>query len=229
MYEINPSQIKAARALLGWSQGDLAEKASVSRTTIRTLEDAEVSIRPVTLAEIQKTLEKAGIEFLENGGIRRNTDNARIYKGPKSCEMFLDDMLQTIQEKGGDIFVYISSHGILHRLSVMAKPDNLEKLQSVHQSAKIKCLSPNTPSLDFSAPPFQFRKPDDISSPYCYYVYGDKRADISLDDDGNPMFVVYRGTAAMVAEYRKHFLSLWENALPHQIQVGSRKRYAANA
>ncbi|MBZ9719337.1 helix-turn-helix transcriptional regulator [Mesorhizobium sp. AD1-1] len=55
--------------MLGWSQGDLAEAAAVSRTTIV---DFERSIRIPhrnNLAAIRRAFETAGIEFLaENGG-----------------------------------------------------------------------------------------------------------------------------------------------------------------
>ncbi len=234
MYEINPSQVKAARALLGWSQGDLAKKANISRSTIHILEDDEstnkASIRIGTLIDIQKALEAGGIEFLENEGVRRITDGVKIYKGPKSCEMFLDDILQTVKEKGGDIFAIVTCQGIMTRLSVITKSNNLERLESLQKSSKIKWLFPNTPAPAFAVSPFQFRKPsENTSGPSCYFVYGDKRADISLDGNKNPIFVVYSGTASMAPEYRKHLLSLWENALPHQVQITSRKQRSANS
>lgn len=64
-------QIKAARALLGWSQADLARGSSISEPTIARLEAAEGEIggRQGTARKIQAALEKAGIEFIdENGG-----------------------------------------------------------------------------------------------------------------------------------------------------------------
>lgn len=64
-------QIKAARALLGWSQGDLACHSSISEPTIARLESigGEISGRPNTIQKIKEALEKAGIEFIdENGG-----------------------------------------------------------------------------------------------------------------------------------------------------------------
>ena len=64
-------QIKAARALLGWSQGDLAKHSSVSEPTIARLEsiDGQIGGRPNTAEKIRAALEKAGIDFIdENGG-----------------------------------------------------------------------------------------------------------------------------------------------------------------
>jgi len=64
-------QIKAARALLGWSQRDLAQHSSISEPTIARLESADgpISGRPKTAEKIMTALEKGGIEFIdENGG-----------------------------------------------------------------------------------------------------------------------------------------------------------------
>jgi predicted transcriptional regulator len=64
-------QIKAARALLGWSQADLARGSGISEPTIARLEavEGEIGGRQGTARRIQAALEKAGIEFIyENGG-----------------------------------------------------------------------------------------------------------------------------------------------------------------
>jgi predicted transcriptional regulator len=64
-------QIKAARVLLGWSQGDLARYSSVSEPTIARLESTEGELggRTGTTTKIKTVIEKAGIEFIdENGG-----------------------------------------------------------------------------------------------------------------------------------------------------------------
>jgi predicted transcriptional regulator len=68
---VTTRQIKAARALLGWSQGDLAQHSSISEPTIARLEsvDGPIAGRPNTAEKIRGSLEKAGIQFIdENGG-----------------------------------------------------------------------------------------------------------------------------------------------------------------
>ena len=59
-------EIRAGRALLGWSQLELAEAASVGVATVRRLESAETQIRGSveTVWKIQQALEAAGIEFI---------------------------------------------------------------------------------------------------------------------------------------------------------------------
>ena len=69
--KVSVRQIKAARALAGWSQDDLAEKSGVSLPTIKRLEsvDGEIGGRPETGKALVASLEKAGVEFIaENGG-----------------------------------------------------------------------------------------------------------------------------------------------------------------
>ena len=58
-------QIRAARALLGWEQRQLAEDAGVSVATVRRLERfaGPVSAYVATVEAIRNVLEAAGIEF----------------------------------------------------------------------------------------------------------------------------------------------------------------------
>ncbi|MDB5582262.1 MAG: family transcriptional regulator [Bradyrhizobium sp.] len=75
-------QIKAARALLAWSQDDLAKAAVVSIPTVKRLEalDGPLGGRSDTVEKIVAALEHAGIEFIdENGG----GAGVRIRKGDK--------------------------------------------------------------------------------------------------------------------------------------------------
>jgi hypothetical protein len=61
-------QLKAARALVGWEQTDLAAKAGVAISTIRRMESfqGDIGARTSTLALVKKSLEKAGVEFLND-------------------------------------------------------------------------------------------------------------------------------------------------------------------
>ena len=63
---ISVEQIKAARAMLGWSAKDLAMKSGVGATTLRRYEmGAGVpSANTRVLLGIQHCLEAAGVEFI---------------------------------------------------------------------------------------------------------------------------------------------------------------------
>lgn len=63
---ITGSQIRSARAAIGWSAEVLAERAGISLRTILRVEQSEgvPPGRAATLAEIQNALEAAGVEFI---------------------------------------------------------------------------------------------------------------------------------------------------------------------
>jgi predicted transcriptional regulator len=68
-HEIDAAQLRAARGLVNWSRDDLAAKAGTTSRTIARIEDGEGTPRASTAQAIRSTLEKAGVEFIdENGG-----------------------------------------------------------------------------------------------------------------------------------------------------------------
>ena len=66
---LTPEQCRAARGLLDWSQGVLAQQAGVGIVTVRQLEAGIHEPRRATLDVIRRAFESAGVEFIdENGG-----------------------------------------------------------------------------------------------------------------------------------------------------------------
>lgn len=64
---ITPAQCRAARALVGLDQNQLAEAASVSRGVIIDFEKERRVPGKNNLAAIRSALESAGVIFLETG------------------------------------------------------------------------------------------------------------------------------------------------------------------
>ncbi|MBA2401007.1 MAG: helix-turn-helix transcriptional regulator [Bradyrhizobium sp.] len=66
---LTPSQIRAARALVGWSQADVAAAAGLSIPTVKRAEsDVGVRVSEDAIATIGSVLKKAGVEFIEENG-----------------------------------------------------------------------------------------------------------------------------------------------------------------
>jgi transcriptional regulator with XRE-family HTH domain len=66
---ITPAQCRAARALLGWSQKELAEKAGISAVAVNQFETGISEPRRSTLEVVRRAFERAGVVFIdENGG-----------------------------------------------------------------------------------------------------------------------------------------------------------------
>jgi len=68
---IDGRQVRAARAMLGWSREELLDAAGISMSALLRLEGALADTRISTLSKVVRTLNQAGIEFVsrEDGAI----------------------------------------------------------------------------------------------------------------------------------------------------------------
>jgi len=88
---VTTQQIKAARALLGWSQTELAKASGLSIPTIKRIESKTggLSGRPDTSSRIVSALESAGADFIpENGG----GVGVRLREGRKAETIALENL-----------------------------------------------------------------------------------------------------------------------------------------
>ncbi|MCQ9156805.1 helix-turn-helix domain-containing protein [Acidomonas methanolica] len=87
---ITSRQVRAARALLNWTQERLAEEALVALTALKRLESERgLGVHEGTSDQVRRALEAAGILFIESGqgrgvmllhetsGDRKRQDTAR--------------------------------------------------------------------------------------------------------------------------------------------------------
>lgn len=96
----NPSmleyrQIRAARALLGWSQSDLAKAAAMATSSIKNIENQCSTARRETLSLIRSAFEDNGIEFLPGAGVRLRNDVVEIVQGHGATATLLDSIFKT--------------------------------------------------------------------------------------------------------------------------------------
>ena len=68
--EISAKQCRAARALLDWTQEQLATKAGVALRTVQDFEGERRKPIKVVRASIQQALENSGVEFFADNGLR---------------------------------------------------------------------------------------------------------------------------------------------------------------
>lgn len=61
--KIDIAQLRAARAWLGWSQQELADRAGVSPRTVAAIELATVKPKPETIRQLAECLQEAGVKF----------------------------------------------------------------------------------------------------------------------------------------------------------------------
>ena len=72
---LSPPQCRAARALLNWSQEQLAKRSNLGLSTVRNFEAARTMPVHNNLAAIRTALEAAGVEFIGETGVRLQDGN----------------------------------------------------------------------------------------------------------------------------------------------------------
>jgi transcriptional regulator with XRE-family HTH domain len=65
---LEPTQVRAARAMLLWTQSDLAERAQIERHTLAAYEKGAKVPYASTLQRLRRVLEDAGVTFIEQHG-----------------------------------------------------------------------------------------------------------------------------------------------------------------
>jgi transcriptional regulator with XRE-family HTH domain len=100
---MTPAQCRAARALVNWSQQQLAEAATIGNATIRNFESGNSAPQHSTLDVLRRALEAAGVIFVdENGegaGVRLKKKPLAVAEITEKIEA-LDQKIATLKVEG---------------------------------------------------------------------------------------------------------------------------------
>lgn len=80
---MSPEQSRAARGWFGWSQQDLAGKAGVGLSTVKSFENGSRTPIANNLVAIQRALEGAGVEFMDDASGRPTGIRIKAKKAEK--------------------------------------------------------------------------------------------------------------------------------------------------
>ncbi|MCA1416024.1 hypothetical protein I6F30_33600 [Bradyrhizobium sp. NBAIM20] len=106
-------QFRAARAMLGWEQSELAEKANVSLKTIKRLEATSGPVEARSEWGVKRALELGGIEFIGQHEWTDRTDGVKFSKDAtaklrraivQSVSTWLDVTIKMKADKDRDLF-----------------------------------------------------------------------------------------------------------------------------
>jgi transcriptional regulator with XRE-family HTH domain len=100
---ISAEQCRAARALLGWSQSDLATRADVAVSTIADFERGERSPQNKTLSDIRSVFNLEGCSFREGG----------VTRPPFKERMEHNERKQRREENGKQPLVDMDNHDLM--------------------------------------------------------------------------------------------------------------------
>jgi transcriptional regulator with XRE-family HTH domain len=209
---ITPAQCRAARALLDWSQPDLARSSKLHVQTICAFENQTGTPTKATIKKIMVNLEIAGIEFLEHGGVRpRPKSTVLNLEGHEGFKLFMQDVMHVAENMGGDICVsgvderqfekwqgdfateYLSSMAVIRNKTpftfrILIKENDDYFTASAY--AQYRSVSEKY----FSATPF--------------YVYGDRLAMILFEPNDVTVYIIQ--SEKLADAQRKQFMNVWE-------------------
>lgn len=104
---ITAAQCRAARALLDWSQPDLAKKSGIHVQTISNFEHGNGSPTNKTLGTIRETFESEGVDFSDHDdGVRRTSAKIQYLHGADGFQRFMDDVYDVAKTQGGEICLH---------------------------------------------------------------------------------------------------------------------------
>jgi transcriptional regulator with XRE-family HTH domain len=206
-------QIKAARALLDWSQDNLAAASKLSVATIRKLEVGNISPRGQTNQLIREAFENAGLEFIDPNGVRQRPEEITIYQGEMGARNFLNEVYETSRRTSSEIVQVWPSLKQLATLIGSNRQVHSERMISLQDRVDVKCIiTEDRDFLPMSYVEYRFLSRHNIDSVQ-FYVYDDKCALIPFSTDDEYKIIVVQ-SRALSESFRRQFLSMWERATP---------------
>jgi transcriptional regulator with XRE-family HTH domain len=213
---ISIEQIKAARALLDWTQEDLAKAAGLSKPMINTLERRLANPKVDTLNSIQKALESAGIEFTEGPGIKLQSMvlKTQVFEGSDAVVRLLNDIVDTLKGTGQKVMISGVDERIYREIGGPRVVDGIKQRFKHGIRAMILSCEGDTDFLD-PIEDYRWMKKEYFSTTP-FYVYDNKYAIILW---GPPQKVVLIENNEIAECYRKQFLAHWAVAKPAGVKT----------
>ena len=211
---ISIEQIKAARALLGWTQDDLARVSGLSKPSVNTLERRIANPKLDTLHAIQRALEEAGVEFTDGPGVKLRSSvlKTEVFEGEDSLVRLLNDIFDTLNGTDKELMIAGVAEEQYQNQGGARVTDLIEK--RVKRGILTKLISCQG-DKNFLEPIAHYR----WITPHLFpktpmYVYDNKYAILLW---GPPKKIVLIENAEIADAMRDQFMALWSMAEEPQL------------
>lgn len=205
---ITPEQIKAARALLSWSQADLAEFSGYSVPTINNIENGSYRTRYQIISDVVQTFEEHHIEFID-GGVRNEAENLRIkcYEGQEAFVQLFKKITSSFDNDDGEMLI----SGIDEKFLTENFPREVKKFQSrlsANPNASVRILCQRHQSNGLTFKNFQKKIVSDDVPLLPLFLYRRRVLSVLLKD---PAQVILTYSPSLYKVYVKQFNFMWEH------------------
>ena len=202
---VTVDQLKAARALLGWSQADLAQKSGYSLPAINNIERGAYKAHSATMEDIIQTFEQNGIQFLDGPGVRLENSSLRIkcYEGTDAVHFLFKKIEAALEESDQELYIC----GIDEKIIKTQFGKDLIRLQKQMKNNNIRILTYQRFSDGMTFAHFQKRiVPDTVPLLPCF-IYAGRVATALLD---NPIHIAILYNEKLAQDYARYFNHLWQ-------------------
>jgi transcriptional regulator with XRE-family HTH domain len=211
---LTPSQIRAARALLGWEALELSRRTGLSNKTISNIETAHTQPHAASIERIEAVFSEAGVEFLPNQGLRFKPSEIDLFEGPERFLDFYEIVYDHMKRHGGKICISGVDETLFAKYQTNQKDyiERVTKLQKDRDDIKVFILirEGDTNFVASKYAEYRWQNRDNFD-PTPFYVFGDYLALISFQADPTPKVILIRSWPFAEA-YRKQFMEVWNVA-----------------
>lgn len=207
---LSPAQCRMARALLNWTQPELADRCSLAPMTISKFEKEDLKYRPEarTLKKITAVLEIAGIAFTANGGVEPHHNLVTVLEGDDANAQVLEDIYTKFKDKGGEVLIAgLTEVEKTNTEAYEFLQGHLKRLQAAKITERILIEEGDT---NIVAPSHWYRylpKGKFTNTPF--QLYGDN---LALIEWGPPQKVILIKHPLFAQTFRNLFNVVWEQA-----------------
>jgi DNA-binding XRE family transcriptional regulator len=205
---LKPEQVRAARALLEWSQQELADRAGSARMTIRHIEEGTVQPHRGTMADIVKVFSDHGVEFVGDHGVSLRDDQVLKLTGDNVFFRVLDDVIATLRDsKGGEALFACVSDAVSPPVVI----ENYRRLRAAGIGMRSLVKEGDT-CLRGKLKEYRYL-PEKFFHNSATVIYGDKFATMILDpESGTDSGAVIIRNRHVAAAQRNLFNYIWSTA-----------------
>ncbi len=204
---ITIEQCRGARGLIGWTQQDLADASGLSKTAINNFEKRHSDIKAESIKAIRMAFESMDIEFLEQDGVRKKSENLRLLKGPMALGDILDDIQETAGYPSSEILIHNIDQNFIINLPTQKLFAHMELIKTHNITERILCTE-GIKTLLSQEDQCRWLPEDMLKNAMPTIIYGKK---VAFQLYEQSMFVLINSAEASEVE-RKRFETLWAEA-----------------
>lgn len=210
---VKANQIRAARALKNWSQSDLAELSGLAVPTIANIEAGKQHPSTKTIDAIIQTFTNAGIEFIEQRGVKKSTSDVQLYHDTEGFRSFLDDLYEIARTKGGEISLFNAApknwlKWIGEDWWFNVHAPRMEKVKG-NVTYRLTCKEGETQFMSRSFGRYRWIPKHLFNEDAAFYVYGSSVAFINFQPNSVTITAIHQPQVTMALKIL--FQSAWDN------------------